>query len=283
MNIAFQKHFFKETLVLLVLLCLLPTFSMAANDFYIKEADMVVSTEKDWICLAKDTQNVDLEGTPFNYVGMDALVQQQITNLNSSQYEMIKAVLLYMNDDYQMIEAQLMVDQSEESKETWDISLYPNAESQVDETVTETYITKNNEKFFAISEEDSNGEVLIYLTINNGRMIVFAIRGYDLIQGTNMKATSTLPLAHNLLDRVQFTKKSPNPNSSLTLTQDKNDNGFLNNVWSFFSKLWQKMWYFFSEAAFFQSKGLLFWAVFWIPIYAVYAIVKAIIKKVKKK
>lgn len=148
MNSVFRKDSIKRILVLLVLLCSLPTFSMAANDFYIKEADMVVSTEKDWICLTKDTQNVDLEGTPFNYVGMDALVQQQIANLNSSQYEMIKAILLYMNDDYQMVEAQLMVDQSEESKETWDISLYPNAESQVDETITETYITKNDETFF---------------------------------------------------------------------------------------------------------------------------------------
>lgn len=122
----------------------------------------------------------------------------------------------------------------------------------------------------------------MYLTINNGRMIVFAIRGYDLMQESNMKVTSTLPLAHDLLDRVQFTKKAPNPNSSVTLTQDKNDS-FLNNVWSFLSKLWQKMWNYFSKAALFQSKGLLFWAVFWIPIYVVYAIVKAIVKKAKKK
>lgn len=180
MNGVFSKRFVKWLLVLLVLFSLLPAFSMAANDFYFKEADIVVSTEKDWICLTKDTQTVDLEGTPFNYVGMDALIQQQITQMNNPQHENLKVMFLYMDNTMKMVEVQLAVEQTDDSIAVWDISLYPEMENQTDARFSDAYTSKSNDKFLAVSQKDQDGDFLVYVTMNNGRSIVFSFRGYDL-------------------------------------------------------------------------------------------------------
>lgn len=240
MYTGYGKSFSIRLFALLTFLFLLPSFALAANDLYIKDADMVIATEKDWVCITKDTQNVDLEGTLFNYSGMDAIIQQQIAQMNSPQHESLKAMILYIDDAMQMLEVQLVVEQTEDSKEVWDISLHPEIENATDVRFSDTYITKNADKFLAVSQKDQDGEFLMYVTMNNGRSIVFSIRGYDLLlEGTSLSANQAYSAAHSFLDRVQFAKKAPKPVSVSTETQPKKNKSFWEVVGDFFASMWK--------------------------------------------
>lgn len=263
----------------LLFLIVLPSFSLATNDFYIKDADMVISVGKDWLYFTKDTQNVDLEDTAFNYEGVDELVQQQIALMNDPQYSDLKAVLLYTDGNTRMAEVQIAATQSDETKEIWDVSLHSEKAGEMDESITETYITKNDEKFFAVPQEDDYGELLTYLTINNGRLIAIHIRAYNIFKGTALDLESTYSVAHDLLDRVQFTKKDAKPTPALSTTKAKKS--FWEYVEDLLSSTWSSVKHILSvEWAHQVSSTVVF--VIGAAIYIVFLLIKHLVKSSKK-
>lgn len=234
MYTGYGKSFSIRLFVLLTLVFLLPSFALAANDLYIKDADMVIATEKDWVCVTKDTKSIDLEGTPFNYTAFYNVVQQTIDLLQSSEYPNVKAVLLYQDAQSNVYEIQVSVTENEQSREIWDFSLLDSNNSTLDEQVVDFYTSANNDIYAATRQEESGMATLTYITCNNGRFSAFSVTSAQTVSLSLHQEA-----AHDFLDRVQFAKKAPKPVSVSTETQPKKNKSFWDVVGDFFASMWK--------------------------------------------
>jgi len=198
----------KKLLSIICLFAVLFSFgcAYATKNVSLDSINCEIAIEDSWVIITKDMDSVDILGTPFDIEGMQAYMDSIIQNLNKEPFSNVQAmVYAHINDI--TYEWQIWLQETDETNEYWDISLNKqDIESLAEnEKFVDRYTTLNNDFFFATIEEKNGTDLLMHMTINNGRGIIVSS-----MVSEEASFETTLTQTHKLLDSLKFTK-SPKP------------------------------------------------------------------------
>lgn len=197
----------KRLMVVLMLLSLImPVAAIATStDVYIKDIDMVLTISPDWVCITKNTESIDLQGTVFDYPAMQTLVDNEIENVRAT--DNLHASILAVNEEAGVYSVRITSLQDAGSEDIWDLSLY--TDEQLDEELSGNgasfeLCSSKNDKYIVMENVSDGICVCGYTTINNGRSIQIGVYfvGEDSIDEYRQ-------VGDKFLDNVQFTQKAP--------------------------------------------------------------------------
>lgn len=211
-------------------LVLLNIATAVAQEVFIKEANAIIYQNKNTICITRDTKQVDLSGTPFNYDGAASAISIVTQTLKDDAYENVHAVFMEMTDDYDLYEVQIGVIKDESTYTVWDYSLIPDLDKRVNyaKEFIEIYDT-GNDRWIGM-RGDSDIDMLVYATVNNGQTVSANIGSYYAIS-----ESEHVKYAHDFLDRISFTHKSPKPENISNESEQQESKNLL-------QRWLQKMW-----------------------------------------
>lgn len=225
--------------LLAIITVFLPSVSFSASrEYYIREADAVITLPDEWVCVTRDTkpEDVDLAGTVFNYDGVKSALLQTIEMLKDPQYSGIHLVAMGADEKAGLVEVQLGTKTDTATQSVWDISLLPKdtIESIKDEANAFELYSDKADTWLGLEQEEGEYYPLSYITFNNGRNVTVSVTAY----GANTRQQQAT-IAHKVLDRIQFTKKDAKPVLDVIESDETDDERSTLSSW--FKKMWRLM------------------------------------------
>lgn len=179
-----------------------------AESILIQDIDTQINLNETWVTITRATESIDLSGTPMNYEAFYEAVNKVKGYFGQDEYKNTHA-FFFSYDGMSLLEGQVYVEESEGSRETWDIALEPNARSEVKEAV-DIYENSMGDLFIGVRptgiENMEYDDSLVYFTVNNGRAIFVQV-----LTWYPESESGFIERCHELLEGISFTKKAPKP------------------------------------------------------------------------
>ena len=236
------------TVLLLLLSLIIPVAAIATGgDVYIKDIDMVLTVDPSWICITKQTEAVDLQGTAFDSPAIQTFINGEIQNVKTT--DNLHASILGYDEEVGMYTIRIISAEDESSTQIWDFADYSTEELEKEaaegDAAVELYATAGDQYVVVDSSVDGI-YVLNHLTVNNGRSIQIALYFIEPVSQEECRR-----IGRETVNGVQFTQKSPNP------AGNREPEGFWGRLWAIV------------QSFIYNEIGLLGRGLFWSAVFAV--------------